>query len=319
VADYTVKQGDSAPSLTDTLTYSTGDAVDLTGATVKFVMRSMTSARPMTLTGAVSVPTPMAGHVQYTPSTDDTASAGMFMANWVVTFPDTSVMTFPTVGYLWVTVEENLTTVGGQQLVSLPDLKDYLNEAAVDRHGDAKLIRLIHAVRPVVERITGPILPQMFDEWHDGGQSFIQLRRTPSTGFGTTPILNLVGVDEYRGPAKYPLAIVADPAHGSIYSCMVDRLGTVTRRTAGGGVTAFPAQSNAVHAIYQAGQSSVPPNVYEGTLELLRVNYQTTQQVGRGRLTVSDDLDASGPPLGFFVPRRVRELLSPSRRAPSVF
>ena len=54
-----------------------------------------------------------------------------------------------------------------------------------------------------------------------------------------------------------------------------------------------------------------------GTLELLRVNYQTTQMTGRGFQAIADGND-NGPPLGFFVPRRVRELLAPNRRAPSI-
>jgi hypothetical protein len=34
-------------------------------------------------------------------------------------------------------------------------------------------------------------------------------------------------------------------------------------------------------------------------------------------MTVADDQD-TGAPLGFFVPRRVRELLAPNRRSPTI-
>ena len=81
---------------------------------------------------------------------------------------------------------------------------------------------------------------------------------------------------------------------------------------------AFPLAPQSVHVVYEAGQAVVPPNVYEATLELIRVNYQTTQQVGRGRRTVADDQEPTGPHLGFFMPNRVRELLGPTRRAPSI-
>lgn len=316
-ADWTVKQGDTFPTLTDVLTYSDDSPANLTNATVTFVMRSLAASAPLALTGTVTVYNATAGGVSFTPSAQDTSTPGMYMANWVVDWNDGTQMTFPTIGYLWVSVEENLTTTGGAQLVGLPDVKDYLNIPSNDRTRDAKLIRFIHAVRPIVEHITGPIIPQVFEEWHQGGGYFVNVRRRPSTGYGTTPILNLIGAEEFRGVVKFPLAIVADPSQGSTYSVMLDNHGTITRRTAGGGVTAFPNQPNAVHIWYQAGQASVPANVYEGTLELLRVNYQQTQQTGRGRGTIADDTD-TGPSLGFFVPRRVRELLSPNRKAPSI-
>jgi len=238
--------------------------------------------------------------------------------NWVVTFVDDSVMTFPTIGYLSITVEENLTTAGAAQLVSLPDVKDYLAMDPKDRTHDAKLIRFIEACRPLIEEITGPVVPQVFEEWHTGGQTFILLQRRPSRAPGTSPILDLISCSEYRGPIEYPLKIVQDPAHGDLYSVHLDsRRCTVTRRTSGGGLMAFPAQPEAVRVLYRSGQQTVPANVYEATLELVRVNYQTTQQVGRGRRTVTDDYD-TGPPLGFFMPRRVKELLAPNRRAPSI-
>jgi hypothetical protein len=321
-ADFIVKQGDTE-ALADTLSYSTESGaispVSLIGANVDFVMRALASSEPLTLAGITAITDAANGGVSFTPAPQDTATAGLFMASWVVTFANGRQMTFPTVGYLSVSIEENITSVGGAQLVGLPDLKDYLNIRADDRSHDAKLVRFIEAVRPAIENIAGPIIPRTFDEWHDGGQYFIRLRHRPSTAIGARPVLTLTSCDEYRGPARYPLTIITDPSQGSIYSCMLDQAtGQVVRRSSGGGVIAFPPMPQSVHVVYQAGQSSIPPNVYEATLELIRVNYQTTQPVGRGRLTVSDDQDQSGPALGFFVPRRVRELLAPNRRAPSI-
>lgn len=319
VADYTIVQGDTAPVFTDTLTYSDETAVNLTGATVTFVMRALTAAAPVSLAGTTTVTAAAIGAVKFSPSAADTASPGMFMAKWSVVFQDGSTMQFPTVGYLWVSVEENLTTAGGAQLVGLPDVKDYLNLPANDRIHDAKLIRFIHAVRPLIENITGPIIPTTFTEWHDGGQYFIQIRRRPSTAPGTSPVLTLNSISEYIGPTEYPLTIVTDPAHGSIYSAMLDPTGRIVRRTAGGGVIGFNPMADAVVVSYTAGQAVTPPNVYEAALEAIRINYQTTQQVGRGRRTEADEPETTGmAPLGFFLPRRVRELLSPNRRAPSV-
>jgi len=320
-ADFTLKQGD-IQTLTDTLSYRTAagaiSPVDLTGATVQFVMRALASQTPLVLAGTTTILDAPAGSVEFTPTSADTAAPGLYVASWVVTFPSGQPMTFPTVGYLTVSIEENITTQGGAQLVGLPDVKDYLNIRTDDRTHDAKLIRFIHAVRPLIEQTTGPIIPQVFEEWHDGGQYFVQIRRRPSTGYGTSPILTLVGCDEYRGSIKYPLSVIQDPAHGSIYSVIMDRLGRVVRRTTGGGVIAFPPMPQSVHVVYQAGQATVPPNVYEAALEAIRVNYQTTQGTGIGSRALSDDLDRTGPSLGFFMPRRCLELLGPTRRAPSI-
>jgi hypothetical protein len=312
VADYVVKQGDVLPYFTDTLTYIDGSAVDLTGATVRFVMRSLTGAQPITNAVATITNAP-AGQVLYQPTTTDTATPDQYMGNWLVYFPGfTAPQTWPTDGYLWIEVEENILTVGGATIVGLPDVKDYLNIPAGDRSHDAKLLRRINAAIPVVENIVGAVLPTQWDEWYDGGQTAIRLRHRP--------VMTLQAVTEYRGPIAYPLTIIADPSHGSTYSCQLDTASRVVRRTAGGGVIAFPFMPQGVHIVYTAGRSPVPPNIVEGMLELLRVNYQQTQQRSprmSGAGQADDDLEQKGPPT-FFVPNRVKELLSPTKRAPSV-
>jgi hypothetical protein len=195
-------------------------------------------------------------------------------------------------------------------LVDLLAVKDYLNIPFSDSTQDAKLTQFISAITPVVEAITGPILPQQYEEWYDGGQYFIQLRHRP--------ILDLIACSEFRGPIEYVLPLVADPAHGQIYSVQVDG-SRVVRRSAGGGIVAFPGMPQAIHVVYQAGFDTVPANVYQGTLELIRIQFQHTQQ-GRPRPGASA-VDEGMPEreiMGFFVPYSVRELLSPNRRHSSV-
>ena len=315
---FTIKQGDIGPVLQDTLTLEDGTPINLTGATVQLAVRTLSAPAELTLSGAASVVNPTGGVVQYQWGAGDTATPGMFMGTWIVTFTQ-GPMTFPTAGYLSIHIEESLAGPV-TQLVSLTEAKDYLNVQDSDRRHDEKLIRFIHAVRPIIEDLAGPIIPTVFEEWHDGGQAFIRVRRRPSTTFGTTPILDLIGISEFRGPTEFPLALVESPSRGSMYSAMLDsRTGMVVRRTSGGGSIAFPSGQQTVHVVYRAGQKTVPANVAEATLELLRVNYQTTQQVGRGRLTVSDEEDRQQPHMGFFIPGRVRELLGANRRAPSVY
>lgn len=317
-ADINIKQGDTLPVYTDTLALDDGTPVNLTGASVRFVMRSQTTSAPVALTGIAAITLAAGGDVSFTFSSADTASAGMFMANWIVTFSGGQTMTFPTTGYLWVSVEENLTTVGGAQIVSLPYVRDYLNIAADDRDHDAKLTRFIHAVRPLIENITGPLLPTTFDERYDGGHPLIALRHRPSSGPGTSPVLTLNAVSEYRGPIEYTLAIVADPSRSTTYSCTLDAsLGTITRRTSGGGSMAFYPGHDSIHVVYTAGQATVPENVHEAALEAIRLNYINTQPTGKSSHSVTDDLDRTRP-LGFFLPRSVIEMLAPNKRFPSL-
>lgn len=315
-ADWTLKQNDTAPILTDTLTYSNGQLVNLTGATLTFVMRSLTAPTPVLLTGVTAITKPLEGKVSYTPSAGDTANTGMFMANWHVSFPGGQSMSWPTEGYLWVEIEENLTHAGGQQLISLPEVKDSLGIPPNDRIHDAALTGLIEDVRPLIEEHTGPILLQTFTERFDGGQNIITLTHTPSYGFGTTPVLNMLGVSEYRGPIEYPLQLIQNPVYGGIYSYEVDpREGTITRRTAGGGIIAFFPGRNSIRVTYQAGQQTVPRNVQRAARETIRWWYRTTMATGRGSLAQADE-EGHMPMVS--LPYHAVAMLNPTRRYPSL-
>ena len=182
-ADFVAKQGDSGPTFVQALSYTNSTIPDLTGATIQLVMRSLTSAAVTPLTGTVISPNPVGGIVQWTPSTVDTAVAGLDMANWTVTFPDTQVMSFPTDGYLWIQIEANLTAET-EQLVSLPDVKEYLGMVGTQHDRDHELLTMIEGMRPQIEQITGPIIPTIFDEKYNGGNSTIVLRNRPNTGYG---------------------------------------------------------------------------------------------------------------------------------------
>src|SRR6185312_12925937 len=310
MADWLLKQGDTAITVTDTLTYSDGSAVNLSGASVKFVMRALTATNTTTNASA-TVTNASTGAVSYSPTATDTANAGLFAANWLVTFSGGAVEQFPTVGYLTVEIQQNLTTPGGASIVALGDVKDYLNLPATDRSHDGELLRFIDGVTPVVEHITGPILQRVYqNETYDGGGYFVSLRHRP--------VIEVHSVVEYRGPIRYELTQVPTPDLGSIYSYMFEPPGRIVRRTVGGGMVTFPPGYDQVFVTYTAGFLTVPSNVRLGTLELLRINYQQTQQAGRRPFGQSPDDEMQGREiLGFFVPNRVREMLQPNKRHPS--
>jgi hypothetical protein len=320
--DFIIKQGDTLPIFTATVLDENGDVVDLTGASVQLVIRNLSSSSPA-VNAAVEITDPSAGEIEYAWESPDTAVADLYMGSLVVSPESGGQFTYPNDGYLSIAIEANLTSTSGpQQLVSVADAKDVLNMPASDRANDAKILRWIRAARPIIEQLAGPIIPQQWEEWYDGGSTFIQLNHRPSVGMGTSPLLTVQAISEYNGPIEWPLAVVASPDQGQLYSAMVDvRRGRVVRRTAGGGVQGFPDTLQSVHIWYSAGQQVVPDNVYEATLEMLRVNYQRTAESPGLSTSVSIDPDDNTPTgsfVGFFVPGRTRELLQPNRRFPSL-
>jgi hypothetical protein len=91
MADFTIGQGDTAPTLYGTLTRSDGTAYDLTTASgVRFQMRVQTSMAYAVDADAV-IATPASGLVRYEWAPGDTADAGDYYASWEITWSDGTV------------------------------------------------------------------------------------------------------------------------------------------------------------------------------------------------------------------------------------
>jgi hypothetical protein len=313
--DVTIKKGDSSTTIGPYQCVDTnGSPVNLTGATsVTFVMRPITATAPTTNLNATVV-NAAAGQVSYTPTVVDTAAAGMYAAEFHYTLVSGLKGTWPVQGYLEVLIEEDLVTatpVG--RIVGLGEIKEHLNIVPNDRTKDAELLRFCDGSTPIIESLVGDVIQRQRQERYDGGWNYISLRHRP--------VVSVESVVEYRGPIAYQLQQIAHPDGGTIYSYSWEPTGRITRRTVGGGVTSFPAGNNSVEISYTSGYTAVPAHIRLGTLELIRVNYQQTQQGGRptyGAGSGGADDYAGGSMMGFFVPNRVREILAPSRRHPSV-
>ena len=315
--DLVIRQGDTTPPFIAVVTDQNGNPVNLTGATATLVIRQLASSTPL-LNVAMTATNAPAGAVSYSWNASDTATApiGLYMAEIHCTLSSGATYTYPNVGYMQVEIQEALTNPA-QQLVSVADVKDVLNLMDLDRVHDSKIMRWIRAARPVIEALTGPIIPTTLEEWHDGGHYSITLWRIPSSALGTSPILIVNAISEYNGPIEWPLAMISSPDEGELYSAQVEvNIGRIVRRTAGGGSQAFPSMPQSVHVWYTAGQSSVPDNVYEGTLEYIRQNYQDQAQALRSGKSRSPVVE--GPPAGYAVSYRVREILAANRRYPSL-
>lgn len=189
------------------------------------------------------------------------------------------------------------------------DVKPHLNIPPEDTSQDAELVGFVEAATPIIEDITGPVLPRTITEMHDGGGVTIMLRNAP--------VLSITSIVEFSGPITFTLAVVADAAHGTTYSVTWDNDGLIVRRTVGT-TSVFPNGPDAVLVTYVAGCSQVPPNARLAALELIRHNYQQTQLGGRPAFGGGDAMEDTFTPSGYAVPHRVVELLGPNRRTPSV-
>ncbi len=316
-ADFVLHSGDTGPLWVYTPSYRDNSTPNLANATATLTFRSLTTAASFAATNAIAV-SAANGTLTWTPSATDTATSGNFVASFAVTLGDGKVETFPQDGYLWVSM---LPTVSAepQLIVELEAVKDHLNISDHDR--DAKLMDLIAEITPMIEEITGPILPKVYDEWYDGGSNLISLDHRPATGYEAQPVLQLISVTEFRGPVEYPLALVPTPGQGTIYSVMVNpELGTITRRGTGGSVVPFAMGSGGregVHVIYRSGLATTPPNIQLAAKEAVRQVYEWTRQVGRGSSAPADQQE-TGAAVMANTRGLIRMLVGANRRGPSM-
>jgi hypothetical protein len=101
-----MKQHDTLPQITSAL----GGFGDLTGATVKFVMRKVDNLSPK-IAAAGSFDDRTAGLVRYSWLPVDTDTPGTYDAEWEVTYSSGKKQTFPGDSYLTVIIVGDLDGV----------------------------------------------------------------------------------------------------------------------------------------------------------------------------------------------------------------
>jgi lysophospholipase L1-like esterase len=100
-----LKRNDTKYNILYTLQHSTKDPVDLTGASVRFVMgkgNKLITNAPATILNAST------GEVVYEVTEQDTLLPGAWQAEFEVTFADGKVKTYPNSGYIQVTIHPNI-------------------------------------------------------------------------------------------------------------------------------------------------------------------------------------------------------------------
>jgi hypothetical protein len=104
--DFTIKRGDTLPSIRASLLDGSREPIDLTAASVRFIMRPAAGGSP-TINQAATVTDAVGGGVLYAWGSDDTATPGEYLAEWEIAF-GTAKLTVPNGGYLRVLIVGDL-------------------------------------------------------------------------------------------------------------------------------------------------------------------------------------------------------------------
>jgi len=105
---FVIKQNDTSPAILATLKEGDGTLIELSGSTVRFHMRKLGSST-VAVDAAATIYDYDLGQVSYEWQSSDTASPGVYEAEFEVTNTDGSVETFPNGSYISVHVIDDIT------------------------------------------------------------------------------------------------------------------------------------------------------------------------------------------------------------------
>jgi 5-hydroxyisourate hydrolase-like protein (transthyretin family) len=102
-----IKQNDTSPAMLATLQNASGTAIDLTGASVRFHMRTVNGSASV-VSAAATIVTAASGIVRYSWAAGDTATVGTYQAEFQVTYADATIETFPNDSYISVQIVDDI-------------------------------------------------------------------------------------------------------------------------------------------------------------------------------------------------------------------
>ena len=229
------------------------------------------------------------------------AQVGVYLLGWSVSgtltdvLPDQFTVVAPSLG-----------------LVSFSELKDQLNISTTDASGDAKLRRFIQSASDVVQNITGPVLPLAVTHTVQGGSSYVILPHRW--------VKSITTVQEFWGGTVIYTLTNQQPGTGTTgFGYTWDAAISKIVRTSGGFEANFKAGQNAVIVTYIAGMQTIPQDISDATGELIRHWWANGQQPWRSAFSPSGDDAGSQPIMGYAIPNRVIEMLTPYRKKPGIF
>ena len=106
--DYNTKIGDNRPSLTTILTQEDGTPIDLTGSTVKLLLKHEENGTKLNFTCTLLAPT--LGTLKYDWIIGDIAVPGKYLAEFEITYGNGNKQTVPNSGFYSVIVNLDLNT-----------------------------------------------------------------------------------------------------------------------------------------------------------------------------------------------------------------
>ncbi|KUH38387.1 MULTISPECIES: hypothetical protein [Streptomyces] len=212
-----------------------------------------------------------------------TAQAGRHTVRWVFTGPAHAY-----------TDAFDVAPAAAEGLFSLAEAKRHLNLTSTRQ--DDEVRTWVATATEAVEWFVGPVIPRTVVEDHTFRRSsMLVLRQTPVLEVTTlAPVLS-------GGTSYLPADLALDGASGVV-------------QLSSGGTLAGP-----LRITYTAGRRIVPPSVRSAALIILQHLWRTQQgparpQVGTGDFDVTEPI----PGLGYAIPHRAAQLLSPHQLPPGV-
>jgi len=101
-----LKKNDTQPAIEAALEYEDGTPIDLTGASVRFIMAKTDGT--VVVNANATIVDATAGKVRYEWQQGDLSEEGRYNAEFEVTFPNGDVLTAPSQGYFIIEVQRDL-------------------------------------------------------------------------------------------------------------------------------------------------------------------------------------------------------------------
>lgn len=190
-------------------------------------------------------------------------------------------------------------------LVTLDDVKDYLNETNSDDDAEltdvilrASTILLNHPLYRLAAAVTS-----YTQDWTAGGEVIL---------LDHLPVVAITSVTEYSGGVGTVLA--AEPistASFTDYGYRLDQNAGILTRLSGGYPTCWYGN---VRVVYTAGYATVPDDVRQAALDLVAHLWETQRGTAASAFDETVPLGVSG----YLLPNRVGEALANYRRGPVV-
>lgn len=212
-------------------------------------------------------------------------------------------------------------------IVTLAQVHTHLQIPTLNTTYDTEIQWLINAADEVIRYECDDILPKIYDQSYDGGDFSIHLRNIP--------ILRVLNVEEGWGWINYELDFQEVNAPGSIqgifgYSIDSYANGEISRRSAGNVNIPFVGGTKNIRVVYEAGEATVPGNVFLAELELIAHWFQNSQirasaQAGTNVMydatsgqSYTRDTESGDQNINLGVPFRILEMIKSHRHMPFI-